>query len=566
MSKRTQFSLLAIILGALALALTLSATDMLHVGSGFGRESKFVINTQNVEIFQDYLNGLERRGIETEFVEISDYEFEIMFSALENVDALKSEIVKVIPDVTFKYEGNFGNIGTYINNQGFIRTYLVLLVFFVCIYFGVRFRFWGSVTAIQMALAYAVSLSLIALLNLPFTEMLWYAIVLSLIIASLSKQSFLKNFEGTYPSALATEGFQIIKRPLHVYLLNILFGFIVMNTSLVPGQASGLFIMIFSFVLLASDLVISWLLTNLIDAFAFEDNDNLKFVDSWRFGSDINVYESLKRFIPAVVAFLALVLMVVPTKVKLNLQGQDFDSKRVLIVSDSNAKSYLEVEAMLHSIGLFDKQVSYSTSDQNQLWIYFQPSVSDSDLKIARNIISSSLGIDTAFYLTRQREFPSQSNEFYLAISTLLGLTLIAMVLLLERKDAYRLSVLALISTVMLILILFVLAPEWKREYVLMIYSMPIVIANAYSTPLHALKLNDGKVFYDAYLNEFMSLSALVLIVSALILIIVPIQNGIDLIESFVFFTVTFELSRLVYRLVLRGFRKYVKLYDDESY
>lgn len=566
MNKRLNVSLLALILCSVSLVLTLTTSSSLKVGSGFGRESKFVVNTQNVELLHDYLSGLDRRGIETDFVEISDYEFELTFSALENVDIIKSEISKVIPDVTFKYEGNFGNIGTYINNQGFVQTYLVLLIFFVCVYFSVRYRFWGIVTGIQFALAYSLAMLVLVSLKMPFTEMLWYTIVITLVNASLSKHSFIKNYQNTYPSDLVNKGFEVIKRPIHIGLLNLIFGLVIFNSSLVIGQSSGIFIIFFTLTILMSDFYISYALEKIILAFAADDNDNLKFIDSWKINKMDNVNLQLKRMSLVALGILMAIIVFLPQNIKFEMQGQDFDSKRVLIVSDSNPRSYLEVEAMLHSIGLFDKQISYSTSDQNQLWIYFEPTVSESDLKIARNIITNDLGIDVTSYITRSKPYTTESYEFYGLIVLLLILSSLTIRMLTKNRDYLNVLLLSALGMGITLVMLVVFAPEWKREFTLIIYFVPILMANHYSTPMNLDSLKDSDAYGSKFLFELLSLSTFVAMISALILIIVPIEPGVGLIESLTLLTISYELARFAYIYASRLIRKYVITDDDESY
>lgn len=566
MNKRLNVSLLALILCSVSLVLTLTTSSSLKVGSGFGRESKFVVNTQNVELLHDYLSGLDRRGIETDFVEISDYEFELTFSALENVDIIKSEISKVIPDVTFKYEGNFGNIGTYINNQGFVQTYLVLLIFFVCVYFSVRYRFWGIVTGIQFALAYSLAMLVLVSLKMPFTEMLWYTIVITLVNASLSKHSFIKNYQNTYPSDLVNKGFEVIKRPIHIGLLNLIFGLVIFNSSLVIGQSSGIFIIFFTLTILMSDFYISYALEKIILAFAADDNDNLKFIDSWKINKMDNVNLQLKRMSLVALGILMAIIVFLPQNIKFEMQGQDFDSKRVLIVSDSNPRSYLEVEAMLHSIGLFDKQISYSTSDQNQLWIYFEPTVSESDLKIARNIITNDLGIDVTSYITRSKPYTTESYEFYGLIVLLLILSSLTIRMLTKNRDFLNVLLLSALGMGITLVMFVVFAPEWKREFTLIIYFVPILMANHYSTPMNLDSLKDSDAYGSKFLFELLSLSTFVAMISALILIIVPIEPGVGLIESLTLLTISYELARFAYIYESRLIRKYVITDDDESY
>lgn len=566
MNKRLNVSLLALILCSVSLVLTLTTSSSLKVGSGFGRESKFVVNTQNVELLHDYLSGLDRRGIETDFVEISDYEFELTFSALENVDIIKSEISKVIPDVTFKYEGNFGNIGKYINNQGFVQTYLVLLIFFVCVYFSVRYRFWGIVTGIQFALAYSLAMLVLVSLKMPFTEMLWYTIVITLVNASLSKHSFIKNYQNTYPSDLVNKGFEVIKRPIHIGLLNLIFGLVIFNSSLVIGQSSGIFIIFFTLTILMSDFYISYALEKIILAFAADDNDNLKFIDSWKINKMDNVNLQLKRMSLVALGILMAIIVFLPQNIKFEMQGQDFDSKRVLIVSDSNPRSYLEVEAMLHSIGLFDKQISYSTSDQNQLWIYFEPTVSESDLKIARNIITNDLGIDVTSYITRSKPYTTESYEFYGLIVLLLILSSLTIRMLTKNRDYLNVLLLSALGMGITLVMLVVFAPEWKREFTLIIYFVPILMANHYSTAMNLDSLKDSDAYGFKFLFELLSLSTFVAMISALILIIVPIEPGVGLIESLTLLTISYELARFAYIYASRLIRKYVITDDDESY
>lgn len=566
MSKRLNLALLALILCISVLAMTLATTDSMKVGSGFGRESKFIINTQNSELLEKYLNNLDRRGIETHIVEITDYEFEVTFSALENVDIIKSEISKVIPDVTFKYEGSFGNIGTYINNQGFVSTYLVLLIFSLFIYFTMRYRFWGFVTGLQISVSFAFALLAINALNLPFTEMLWYAIIVSLLIVIQSKHSFIKDNHNVDPLTFSSMGYNIIKRPIHIGLLNIVFGFVMLLSNLIEGESTGLFIIVFSIAMLALDFFIALKFESIVEAFIEGDDDGLKFVDTWSLPSQLNHLELFKRISIIGLIILCGVVIFMPKSIIGGFESSDYDSQKVVIVSDSDARSYLEVEAKLNSIGLFDKQLSYSTSDQNELWIYFNRDVSESDLKIARNLISHSLGIKVSSYITRDTVLPTQYFEFYLTLVLCFVIAGLAVLLLFENRSFMNVLLMSAIGILMFIVVINMFAPNLKEEYVFMTYCIPLFFANYYSTKYNQETLINTDMMKREFPTELSTLAVLVLILSALILIIVPIQIGSDLIENLVLFALSLELTRLTYVYFINFIRKYVKKNDDESY
>lgn len=565
MSKRLNLTILSIIICILSFVMILATTSTLKVGSGFGRETKFVIKTQNNEVLADYLDNLERKGIETEFKEISDYEFEVTFSALENVDLIKSELSKIIPDVNFSYEGSFGNLATYINNQGFLRTYLLLLIFSVFIYFSSRYRFWGFIIGMQITLAFSIGLLFVILFNLSFSETLWYAIIVMLLMTSMSKHSVIKNNINISGEDMVKGSYQLIKRPLYVGILNLLFGLLILKTSLLNGESLGLFIIAFSLIMIFSDLLLAYYLPKIIEIFS-DETDTVEFVDRWSVPSRLGSQVLFKR-ISLTALLVLLVLLVLAPKLSFNeFRGRDYDSQKVLIVSDSNAKSYLEVEAMLNSIGLFDKQLSYSTSDSNQLWIYFDREVSESDLKIARNIITNSLEIDVSYYVSREVPFPTQHIEFYLSLIVSLILAGATIWLLAGKGASLKISVLSLISIVVFSVLIFLFAPEVKKEYILLIYSIPIFFVNYYSSPRKIDNLNNIDNYITDFSLELMTLGIIVLILSGLVLIIVPIQMGVDLIKSFIIYAISIQCACLLYVHLSHLTRKYVKAHDDESY
>lgn len=566
MSKRLNLTLLSILICIASFVMILAATDTLKVGSGFGRETKFVIKTQNSEILETYLNDLERRGIETEFKSISDYEFEVTFSALENVDIIKSEVSKIIPDVNFSYEGSFGNIATYINNQGFVSTYLFLLIFSIFLYFTVRYRFWGFVTGIQLTLSFAVGLSVVNALKLPFTEMLWYAIVVVLMVIAMSKHSVIKNNNGMTSDSIISSGYDFIKRPLYLGIFNLLFGLLLLMSNLIDGESIGVFIISFSLVMILADLILSFLMPRIVETFAAEDNDYLEFIDTWSIPSRLDSKVLFKRISLVGLTVMILLLIFTPKVPLTQFRGRDYDSQKVLIVSDSNAKSYLEVEAMLNSIGLFDKQLSYSTSDSNQLWIYFDREVSESDLKIARNIISNALGIDVAYYITKEMTFPTQHLEFYLTIVATIFLAAATIWVLAGSGPSIKISLLSVIGSLVFTVLVFMFAPEIKEEYILMIYGIPVYFSNYYSTPKNINNLSNIDEYIDDFSLELVTLFSMVVILSGLVLIIVPIQLGVDLIKNVILYAIAIEITCLLYVHVYRLSRKYVKKNDDESY
>lgn len=543
---------------------TFIASDTIRIGKGFGRETKLVINTQRGDDFLEYLDNLEKEGVEIDIDIITNYEYVVTLSSLDNLQIIKDEILNAIPDVTFKEEGSFGVVANYINNQGFVKTYLMLLIFSIIFYLVLRYRMVGFLYSIQVFTSYALAMYAVVVNGSLFTETFWSSLSVTLLISLVSFHSFvLENRTKTLHEVMETPKL-IINDALKIWLINSIFSYVLIVSTLLDGMGSGLFVLVYS----AIQFIVSIIFVKVFSLTTDSQDANImnaRIADRWQLDFDFKsskIYSRLSLFI-ILAASITLITIQSPSLSK--TQASDYEKQSVLIVSDSNASIYLEVQAMLNSIGIFNNQLSYSTSDQGELWIYFNRLVSESDLRIARNVISDHLGIETRSYVTRDKPLPTQQGEFYGSIFILLLITFVVLISYSYDMTPFKVVFMAMLSITVLGIVLLGNLGTWKSEFIVLFYSIPLVLAHHYSTSSRLISLKSQTLSVEDTVS-FLPLIVGVLLFAACIIIIIPIEIGLTLAKNLAILSIVIEVSRRITLFILGLIRKDVDEYDDDTF
>ncbi len=555
-------SFIALIIGVL---FTLNVSSSIKTGIGFGRDLKLVVTTENKEQLVSFLDEINTKHFETKIRSVNDNKHVITISSADTVEVIDKTMKSTIDDLTIDHIGTFGSATKLANNQSFISLYVLGIVAVIFIYFTMRFKLVGILPAYKISISFVFSLFMMNVFGYPFSESMWYILNLLLIISCVNVHRGLNSKLGQLVFD-AFDSKEYLSKSASILVLHTLIAVFIIFSDMFSSPAEGLLIIVFSsFILIFNAIFI--VVLNQIKAFIHEDRHHwFRIETSNPIGRFANPKRALGNLVLIGVSLLIVLGVFVPkTSYELPL-GQSYTKESVLLIPGRESDAYLEIQAILNSLGLYENQTSYSVSDQAYLWIYFDNNVTQNDLMLSKNVIQSKMNLTSSYYISKAKDFPLQSFDFYFRY---IGLTIIAAILL---KITYsKRSIGSFITLSILIPVIFTLLSviydlKFTEEMILLIIMVPTVLYHLLAEENSKAYLQNPKVFYADFIDEFITNFVIVGAFLAVILIIVPINMGITLSKITFYYFVAIGLGFVLFTYVCSRVsrRKGIEDYDDD--
>ncbi|QIK70369.1 hypothetical protein G7062_08685 [Erysipelothrix sp. HDW6C] len=559
--KDYRLGLTAILLALIMAFISITTVTSIRTGIGFGRDLRTIVTTKYPEQLDVFLDMQSRSNREWQVQRIDVDTYVIHISGVESADDFRESLHDNVIDIKVKHIGTFGSVTKLMNNQSFISLYLCAFIAVVFAYLGYRYRLFGILTAFQITSSMMIALMTLVILNNPFTKTLWYTIILVFIIAIFQKQNMLTQLIG-----VSLKDHDSRKDSIKQSLINlsyfVLLGGLMMLFFNFDFTINGWFVFLFGGSLFAHDMVmIFWGRDLLVDNDPGEGYLDFKEVSF--FGTPVKPHRMYANIILLLVTAVVLSgLSVMNTSVHF-AKSSDFAKQNVLMIPRSDSNTYLEAQAMLSSIGMFDKQLDYAVSDQGYIWIRFDETVTGTDLKIARDTILESTGHESSYYYTSGRAFPLFDYQFYLTFFAILVICLVFIRTKLPYDSILPIVVVSVMTAILYLVFSIVFQLKWSREMIFMTWSIPLIIANYYASSVRLQSFEDTLSFQQQYVKTFVIMASIFMIIASPILIVVPITLGVELVVNFIVLFLSLAVGILASYGILHLFRKTGK--TDES-
>lgn len=556
------FSVVALIVGVL---LTINIASPIHTGIGFGRDLKLVASTEKTERLVQFIDEIKSHQYETELRSVNDNKYIITVSSADTAEVIDKTMNDYRDDIMIEHFGTFGSTTKLVNNQSFISLYFFGIVAVIFIYFTLRFKLVGLISAYKTSLTFVLSIFILQKLGHPFTESLWYVLNLILIITCIDIHQTLRRNEGKLLfDAFVPKRFLI--KSASILILHSLIGVLLVFSDTFSSPTEGLFIILFSLVLLILNIGFLFVLKYAKPMIDIKRHPWLVIQESNIVGRFSNPKKALANLLLVAFSIMIILGAFIP-KSSLSLPlGERYAKESVLIIPGQGSDSYLEVQAILNSLGIYDKQEKYSVSDQGYTWIYFNSSVSENDLMLSKNVIESKMKITPSYYVAKATEFPLYTFDFILKYA---GLVIIAALLLkitFGKRSGVSFATLSVLIPVIFMIVSIIYDLKFSEEMVLLIAFIPSVLYHLIGEDDAQLYTENPRAFYADFIHEFVTIFLIISSFLLIILIIVPINMGIILSKITFYYFIAISLGFVIFTYFYsKIYARKVTEHDDDD-
>lgn len=539
---------------------TLAISSSIHTGIGFGRDISTIVKTSDVPSLNAFLDGQTTQNREWERKQISDDTFIITISGVESAEDFRKAMISSVDDVEVLRLDTFGSTTKLRNNQSFVSLYIIAIVALTYIFLIVKFRFVGILSATQISVAILAGLLFMDIMGYPYTKSLWYTIVLVYLIAMIQTHVFNrthngKSIESVNQSKLSMRRAEIMASSFAVIALLMYtfygYGFTI-NAS---------YVLVFTFTYFLVDIMISQWAFNRIKSHL--EPEDLIFTEQDFFGKPSQPRRAFYNILILVTGIVIVMGLFSINNTPRFHKSKDFAKQNVLIVPHGSSRTYLEIEAILNSIGMFENQIDYQVSEQGYIWIYFDENVDTIDLQIARESIAKKTGFESSYYSTDPIPFPLVRPEFYLTYVLMSVVAMLMLRLVYVKTPTVMAGMVSLLSFVFYVLFSMIFSVRWNREMIFVTWAIPFIVSNIYSSEL----MLDNNLDFDNFVNKFVTtafmLGSILASIISVILIVIPLTTGIEISKNFFFVVVSILVAIVTYYGLCLLKRKVFKSYDD---
>ena len=413
-SKNDYQLIVVLIFASIALALvTMTGLSSVRLGLDFGKDTRVIVGVEDEPQFMSFTRDLQFNHAQTRLRVTEGGIFILDVSGVQSGSEFEKMILSENPSAEILLSGTFGSMTKYLNNQSFVTMCLSVFIILLGIYYIARYHLAGWYYWLMGSLLMMTSILIIMAFGLAFTQTMWYALLISFFVQfSLITLDYREN------------------KNLILSVLTCLVGLGVFLMSAVhfPYFSTGLYLFTFGVLslifywihgLLFEDMIRSYLsgrIFPLSDLFEVEDERSI-------------VYS---RTLSAILVLVLVggLLSLSRGQVILNTTTSNLDN--VLVFNSANSATYLEVQARLSKLDLFDRQIDYRVSEQGQTWLEFDDSVTVEELSVAANDLSIGLDLEVSYYQALEERFVS-SDWLYLMV--IIGIVLVGMTLIYSKHS-----------------------------------------------------------------------------------------------------------------------------------
>lgn len=357
---------------------TMAALSNFKLGLHFDKDMRVIAEVENRSLMEDFAKAKQTQGYETDMV-ISNNDIAILnISGVEDSEGFTKELKTEVPGTKILLLGSFGSMTKFSNNQSFIAISLIVICLVILAYHIILNRLFGWYKALEVILIALAPLYFVNSLGYVLSVTLWYSVLSVFLIFLVLSDRFYDSFTVRVLSSIT-----IFAIGLFLYISNIQRFLPVAYYWMGVGISSGVVLLLYHFLFLP-------LMTPYRYRVGIVPN---RFISSSLDGPYTKV-----KLITAILLALSLSFLLSMARGQYDIKGDERGFYKELVISQSNNTNYLEIQALLSRLELFDEQLSYLVSEQGQTWIEFSPSVSLEDLKEAQYALMNEYQIHSVYF------------------------------------------------------------------------------------------------------------------------------------------------------------------------
>lgn len=555
-------SFIVIIVTVLVGFLTLTTVGRLNTGLGFGHDVRLIVETKDRTGLNNFLSNQTRNNREWRKRVIDSNHYALSFSGVENITDLVNSIDAHVSDLVVWNTGTFGSVTKLISTQSFISLYLVLFMALTAGYFCFRFRFFGWIAGMEIVIGVMLSLLLVSLFGYPFTKSLWYSVLISFMMLVYQKQMYLVDSEGLTLHEVVESRQDIRKRHIRVSLLHsafyLIFGFVAVVLNRYGLVRTGWYMIFLGYIVLIQFLLFNFVFERILLKIPKESS----FVQF----QNINILKItqpthilFKNTVSVMLAVLLLsTLFAIPKGIDLH-KGWDFANQNVLIMNDARSTAYLELQATLYEVGIFDNQLSYEVTEQGDTWIHFDENVTSKQLGAAARGVKTKFNVKGTYYDTHENLFPLEDVDFYLTLGVFILASWIMVSCIFGFKRSILIPILSVLSSMLFVFLTMIYHIKWSRETVYIVWTIPLIIGCYYSSQYSLNRFFNLDLFELEFMDSLMLNVILFAIISTPILIIIPVPITVEMIAILMMMIFSIYLALIILYCIAWLIRRWVQ-------
>lgn len=566
MNKRRDYYLtsLLIILTLLVGLFTVHTTLLLTTGIGFGKDARFIVNTQNENRLDDFLREETRNLKEIRKTNIADDMYLLTMSGVEQIDDYKEKLEMIDFNLEVVVKGSFGSLTKLKNNESFIATYFLVFFLILSLYFLNRFKMIGYLSALETIFLVVGSMYFTHWMSYPFTKTLWYSVLISIIMLIYHEQRYLRLFQGQSLDQISKTSKPINQSYIQTQIIQAIFfffiGYISFNITSIGFYSVGIYMFAMGALSLVKIAIRRYLLFPLFIHSAQTDDhlDALKFYDQPFLNWEKNT-EHKYRYLSVGFALILVVILGLGLFRGFELkESEDYTNQNVMIINRADANSYLQLQALLHENDMITLQRGYDVSEQEDLWVKFSDKVPFTELEELSKLVGNEMNVSVTYYNTGSALNPLETPIFYSILGFFVVLAWLMVWTLYSFSASTLIPFVAVSASAVFVLFLSAFHVEWTREIVYIAWSLPIVLATIVSSESDLFNVEK---FKEAFLKTS-SLNFIILMIMALpVFIIVPTSIAVEMVFIIALMLISIHfalfildiLKRFLERLMVRG-------------
>lgn len=510
--------------------------ESLELGQGLGREVNFLTNDVREETnLTNYKSELRDLKIELNVFEVDQDRLMLKFIGVDDVEAFERQLLRAIPTLEIYETGTFNSISTVNNTSKTLQSYIVVFLFAFVTMWTYRFRLWGLYFSIISATMSLSGLFILNSLGYIFNFNLWFTFLMVLSSLVILKSWTINNLNKEFDID------KIVKN--HSF-----YGLVLSVTSI--------FLLIFDRVyfdqavyigLIALYILVEVLLLNYVLPLIKEKCDKeARFKSFFEKRGSIKVPDIVdSRLMVIILSVLMIVVAVLsvmdPTQEEKHYR--DFSKENYLIVDNSDASSFLEVQASLGRYDLSQNLLEYKISEEKKTWYVFDEFSTWQDLIQAKSAIEEKL--DTKVSVIQRKNFNfTYDNKIHIALfAVFTALVFVLHYVLNGSKTAMYFIVLSMMQYLFVLLFLQIFRVHFSLKFNVLQALVPLFVSGTLLY-IEDIKLEDIRI---SSLLGFVTTIIAFLILPIVLLIPDPNLDHYYMISLILVFALSFIASIFIF-------------------
>lgn len=487
---------------------TMAALSNFKLGLHFDKDMRVISEVSDHDAMREFSKLKQKQGYESDLV-ISSNDIAILnISGVENSEVFVKELMNAVPDTKILLLGSFGSITKFTNNQSFIAVSLLMICLVIVAYEISLNKMFGWYKSLEIILIAMTPLFIVNLYGYALSVNVWYGILSVFLIMLVLSENFTDRMSVR----------------VFCSIVFIAMGVFLRLSNILRFQAVGLYWIFAGLISIGVCILYQWVFLPLLTPYRYSIGfERKKLVAGTQDGS----YTKIKLLTAAILA-VALSFVLSMARGQYDTKGDERGFYKELVISQSENTNYLEIQALLSRLGLFEEQLSYLVSEQGQTWIEFSSATTMDELHDAQVALMSEFQIQSVYFdgVPPHNYFNTQIlNVIVAALAIGVG------VYLLVSEGARHTLTYALelvVAMIVYICLNFLIKLQNNQVWLLGLVLLPLVQS---ILSIHF----KGKRSGDDFINSLIMSAIVLTLVSLPVFVIVPSAVSAELIFYFIF-------------------------------